>query len=79
MRRAFVITLLIALALWLAGCEVVETHYVGHGHGFHAPPPVVVHSRPVYSPPPVVIHRRPVYSPRGHRPGGHGQGRGHGW
>ena len=77
MRRFFIITLLIGLALWLAGCEVVETHYVGRRHGFHAPPPVIVHSRPVYSPPPVIVHSRPVYSPRGHHPGGRGQVSGH--
>jgi len=78
MRRAFIITLLIALALWLAGCEVVETHYVGRRHGFHAPPPVIVHSRPVYSPPPVVVYSRPIYSPPGHRPGRPGRGPGRG-
>ncbi len=66
MRRAFIITLLIALALWLAGCEVVETHYVGRRHGFHSPRPVVIHSRPVYSPP-------------GYHQGGHRRGHGRGW
>ena len=74
MKRAFIITLLIGFTLWLAGCEVVETHYVGHGRRFHAPPPVIVHSRPVYSPP----RYRPGRPGRG---SGHGPGRGHerGW
>lgn len=53
MKRALIITLLIAFALWLAGCTVVETHHVRRRPAFHAPPPVVVY-RPV--PPPHVHH-----------------------
>jgi len=48
MKRAITITLLIALALWLAGCTTVETHHVRHRPGFHRPPPVIVHRPPVH-------------------------------
>ena len=71
MKRVFIIMLLIGFGLWLAGCEVVETHYVGHHRGFHAPPPVIVHSTPVCAPPPVVVYSRPVYSPPRRHHGGH--------
>lgn len=79
MKRAFIIMLLGGFSLWLAGCDVVDTHYVGRGRGFYTPPPVIVHSRPAYSHRPVAVHRGPVYSPRGHYRGGHGGGQGRRW
>jgi len=74
MKRAIFITLLISLAIWLAGCEVVETHYVGRHHGFYGPPPAVVYQAPAYPPPRYygpdhVIYppaRRPHRGPYGH-------------
>ncbi|MCK4293187.1 MAG: hypothetical protein KAY65_08310 [Planctomycetes bacterium] len=50
MRRLLFVAVLILLALWVAGCEIVESHYVGHRRGFHAPPPMVLHRRPMRSP-----------------------------
>ena len=71
MKRLLFVPLLILLALWVAGCEIVDTHYVGHRRGFHAPPPMVLHRRPMHPPhgyyarpyvphPPVPHHRGPV-------------------
>ena len=73
MKRAFIITLLIAPALWLAGCEIVDTHYVGRHHGFYGPPPAVIHHGPVSSPPRYYNrgHTTRSHAPR-HRPGAYG-------
>ena len=74
MKRAFIITLLMGIALWLAGCEVVETHYVGRNHGFYGPGPAVIHHGPVCSPPRHYSRGHVIHSPAPrHRPGGYGR------
>ncbi|MGB2809506.1 MAG: hypothetical protein WBC22_17320 [Sedimentisphaerales bacterium] len=59
MRRTLLISMLVSLVLWLAGCTIVEEHYVRRG-----PRPYVSLSRRTY--------RGPMPPPRVHRirPGG---------